>query len=182
MLSILILVALDQKSYDMKTLYLVRHAKSSWKKAHLLKDIERPLNKRGKRDAPFMGQVLKKMALQPDILVSSPAVRTQTTAQHIAKALDYPIEQIRLNANIYHANMDEFIQVIQDLNNDWDSAMLFGHNTTYTSFANLYANPPLDNVPTCGVVGIQYAVDSWEDANSTNGTFLFFEYPKKYSQ
>lgn len=166
----------------MKTLYLVRHAKSSWKEAHLLKDIERPLNKRGKRDAPFMGQVLNKMGIEADILISSPAVRAHSTAKHIAQALAYPSSQIIVNPAIYEAGLEELFEVIQGLDNQWNSAMLFGHNMTYTSFANLYANPPLDNVATCGVVGIEYHVSSWKAANAKNGQFLFFEYPKKYAQ
>ncbi|MCP4438910.1 MAG: histidine phosphatase family protein [Aureispira sp.] len=164
----------------MKTLYLIRHAKSSWKEAHRLKDIERPLNKRGQRDAPHMGKVLANMGIQADVLMSSPAVRAHTTAKHIAKALDYPTDSIRINPSIYEAGVEELLQVVQSLENQWDNVLLFGHNMTYTFFANLYAQPQLANVPTCGVVAIQYPIDDWKKASNSNGEFLFFDYPKKY--
>jgi len=163
----------------MKTIYLVRHAKSSWKNSEL-KDIERPLNKRGKRDAPFMGQLLQQKGVTTDVMITSPAVRTQTTAKHFAEALQYPLDDIEENADIYEADVAQLFDVIHHIDNKHASAMLFGHNMTYTLFANLYAQPPLDNVPTCGIVCLQFSTSSWAEINRDNGLLLFFEYPKKY--
>ena len=163
----------------MKTLYLVRHAKSSWKKAHLA-DIDRPLNSRGKRDAPFMGKLLSEKGVKPDALISSPAKRARKTAFAFAEALDYPKSQIKLNPKVYEASVQDLFLVINNWDNALDVVMLFGHNLSYIYFANLYAKPPLDNVPTAGVVAIEFEVDQWKEVNNENGKVLFFEYPKKY--
>lgn len=163
----------------MKTVYLVRHAKSSWKKAHL-SDIDRPLNSRGRRDAPFMGVLLNEKGIKPDLLISSPAKRAKKTAFAFAKALDYPKDRIEKNSTIYEASIADLFLVIRDCHNDLDSIMLFGHNFSYTEFANLYAKPSLDNVRTTGVVAIEFRVDQWKDITTENGEMLFFEYPKKY--
>jgi phosphohistidine phosphatase len=163
----------------MKTLYLVRHAKSSWKKAHLA-DIARPLNSRGKRDAPFMGTLLYEKGIKPDVLISSPAKRARKTAFAFAKALAYPKSEIQLNPTVYEASVQDLFSVINNWDNQLDSVMLFGHNFSYTYFANLYAKPPLDNVPTAGVVAIEFEVDEWKEVTNKNGKMLFFEYPKKY--
>lgn len=163
----------------MKTVYLVRHAKSSWKKAHL-SDIDRPLNSRGKRDAPFMGALLNEKGIKPDLLLSSPAKRAKKTAFAFSKALDYPKSQIEIHSKIYEASVADLFFVIKKCHNDLDSIMLFGHNFSYTEFANIYAKPPLDNVPTTGVVAIEFWVDEWKRITTENGRILFFDYPKRY--
>lgn len=163
----------------MKTVYLVRHAKSSWKD-ETLADIDRPLNKRGKRDAPFMGRLLYEKGIKPDVLISSPAKRTRMTALAFAEALDYPEDKIELNPQIYEADVLDLLQIIQHCSDDLDSVMLFGHNLCYTDFANIYARPNLENVPTTGVVAIEFKVNQWQEVTSKNGKVLFFEYPKKY--
>lgn len=163
----------------MKTLYLVRHAKSSWKDMSLA-DRDRPLNKRGKRDAPFMGKLMHNHGIFPDVLMSSPALRAWTTAKAFANALNYPEERLLLNESIYEASVYDLLEIVQELDDQWSSAMLFGHNMTYTMFANWYANPPLDNVPTGAVVALQFNVEVWAAINTTNGQLQFFEYPRKY--
>ena len=163
----------------MKTLYLVRHAKSSWSDASLM-DWQRPLNKRGKRDAPFMGKLIAEKGIRPDALVTSTAVRAYTTAEAFASALGYSKESIVYDNDLYGASVMELMDIVNNLDDDWDSAMVFGHNMTYTDFVNIYATPNLDNVPTTGIVAIQFEVDLWEEVTRRNGQFLFFEYPRKY--
>ena len=163
----------------MKILYLVRHAKSSWKDLSL-DDIDRPLNKRGKRDAAFMASLIHQQGIRPDVLISSPANRALTTARFFATALEYSEERILINKNIYEASVSELLQIVQKLNNNWDSAMLFGHNMTYTLFANLYAHPILENVPTCGIVALRFNISDWAQISRSNGSLLFFEYPRRY--
>lgn len=163
----------------MKTLYLVRHAKSSWEDPQL-KDIDRPLNKRGERDAPFMGKLMDGKGIAPNVLISSPANRAYTTAKTFAVAMDYPVDEIIINPEIYGAGVDDLLEMVQNLKNDWNSAMLFGHNMTYTMFANLYAKPALENVPTCGIVALEFNIKTWTKVSRGNGKLLFFEYPKKY--
>lgn len=163
----------------MKTLYLVRHAKSSWSDTSLM-DWQRPLNKRGKRDAPFMGKLIAEKGIRPNALVTSTAVRAYTTAEAFASAFGYDKESIVYDNDLYGASVMELMNIVNNLDDDWDVAMLFGHNMTYTDFANVYATPALDNVPTTGVVAIQFKVDLWEEVTRKNGQFLFFEYPRKY--
>lgn len=163
----------------MKTLYLVRHAKSSWKDGSLL-DIDRPLNSRGKRDAPFMGEVLAQKGIQVDLLVSSPAKRARKTAVAFAKALDYPKAQIKINPAVYEASVEDLFSIIRSWEDRLNFVLLFGHNMSYTLFANLYTKHLLDNVPTTGIVAIEFDTDKWNTITTQNGQMLFFEYPKKY--
>lgn len=164
----------------MKNLYLVRHAKSSWKDFEILSDFERPLNKRGKRDAPFMGNILLKMGILPELLLSSPAQRARSTAIEIAKAINYPIDNIQYKAAIYEASIYELIDIVQNLPEQYQSAMLFGHNPAFTILANIYSDKPIENLPTCGILAIQFEVDTWAAAKAETAQLLWFEYPKLY--
>ena len=123
----------------MKTVYLIRHAKSSWKDLSL-RDIDRPLNKRGKRDAPFMGQLLKEQGVQPDALISSPANRAYTTACHFAKVFGIEKAAIIKEAAIYEAWTKDILSIIQQQPLDRHTICLFGHNPTFTSVANLFTS------------------------------------------
>ena len=119
----------------MKTLTLVRHAKSSWKHRGL-SDRERPLNKRGKRDAPVMGKRVAKTGLRPSQIISSPAVRAWVTAKAFAKALNYPIEFLQREDGLYLASLDNLLDVVATQDTGFNSLMLFGHNPGLTDFAN----------------------------------------------
>ena len=114
------------------------------------------------------------------MLISSPAIRAQTTATAFATALNYPLERLLLNEQIYEASVYDLLEIVQQLDDNWQSAMLFGHNMTYTMFANCYASPPLDNVPTGAVVALQFKVKQWSEVTTKNGQLQFFEYPRKY--
>ncbi len=168
----------------MKTLYLIRHAKSSWDEAHLLPDLERGLNTRGRRDAPFMASLLQHQHVQPDALVSSPAVRAMLTAQLFAEQFDYPLSEIAVQPSIYElsTSTQKILKAVQQLRDDWQTVFLFGHNPTFTEFANLYTNTAnhIENIPTCGIVCLDFEVESWADVTAHNGRVLSFEYPKKY--
>lgn len=162
----------------MKTLYLARHAKSSWDYPNL-KDIDRPLNKRGERDAPEMGKRLKLRGIFPDLIISSPANRALTTCKTIAKELDYPQESIDINDEVYHAGENRLLKVVQNTDDTWLSLMIFGHNPGFTDFANSLANTQIDNIPTCGIFACTFDVEKWTDVNFGKGSTLFFDYPKK---
>ncbi|UII29010.1 histidine phosphatase family protein [Fulvivirga maritima] len=165
----------------MKTLYIIRHAKSSWKYHHL-DDIDRPLNKRGKRDAPDMGERLSVLNIIPHLMISSPAKRAYATCKTIAKALEYPKEAIEINDKLYHASEDSLMDIIQDIENSWDSVMIFGHNPGLTLFANSLADTNIDNIPTCGIVACTFDVDSWAETDFGKGKLMFYDYPKKVSK
>ena len=163
----------------MKTVYFVRHAKSSWENPTLA-DIDRPLNKRGLRDAPFMGKLLRKKGVSPDMIISSPAVRAYTTAGYFAEALGIDKEDIVVDPRIYHAYTDDMIDILQELPVEIGTVLIFGHNPTYTSVANQFAVEPIDNVPTCGIFRIDAGIDSWADFGPRKGRLTAFLYPKQF--
>ncbi len=165
----------------MKTLYLLRHAKSSWKDAKL-SDIDRPLNKRGKEDAPAMGKRLQKLAVKPDFIISSPAKRAFKTIQVIAPLLGYTEKSIKIDMRLYGANVEELIRTIQEEMDQHDSVMLVGHNPGFTHLIDVLTGTPIDNLPTCGMVRIDLAIDSWKDTEPNTGSLVLFEYPKKHDQ
>ena len=162
----------------MKTLFLVRHAKSSWDYPDL-SDADRPLNKRGERDAPEMGRRLRKRGISPDVMLTSPANRAQSTCEIIADAIKFPHDSIKIKESIYHAGEGTLLKVIKNLGDDSESAMIFGHNPGFTYLANRLANESIDNIPTCGVFSCSFEVDSWQQVEFGKGKTLFFDYPKK---
>jgi len=163
----------------MKTIYLVRHAKSSWKEMGM-NDEQRPLNHRGKHDAPFMGKLLKKMKVTPDLIVSSPAVRALSTAKIFAEELDYPEKNIEVDKNIYLADVGELFDFVNELDDKLHSVMIFGHNPGHTYFLNRISGEAIDNMPTCSIAGVEFDIDRWKLITKTTGKLKFFEYPKKY--
>jgi phosphohistidine phosphatase len=164
----------------MKTLYLVRHAKSSWKYSNL-EDFERPLNKRGHKNAPFMGRVLKKLKVAPDLIISSPANRAAMTARIIAAALDYPLENIRFSEAIYEFSEKALINVVKQIDGAVNHAMVVGHNPAINGLANFIGDQPISNIPTCGVFCVELDISSWANINAHCGKLKFFEYPKKHT-
>lgn len=165
----------------MKTIYLVRHAKSSWDDPSL-RDFDRPLNDRGKNDAPRMGKRLRKRGILPDLILSSSAKRARSTAKRIAETLGYPEKEIQLTDTLYHAEPEVILSVIHRLPDSCNSVMLVGHNPGLTDFANEFLGVRIDNVPTCGVVAAQFDVRSWKDVGEAQGRFLFFDYPKQQEE
>jgi phosphohistidine phosphatase len=163
-----------------KTLILVRHAKSSWKHPDL-PDRLRPLNKRGQRDAPMMGERLAKREIEPDLIVSSPATRAILTAETIAREIDYPEEDIRADERLYGASSFELIKIIQELGDHLDHVMLLGHNPGLTDLAN-DLGCDIDNIPTCGVVELEFDIDSWATVGDVDPTHIDFDYPKNPSR
>jgi phosphohistidine phosphatase len=145
----------------MKRLVLVRHAKSSWDHPGL-RDFERPLGPRGKRDAPQMADLAAEKGLQPDKIVSSPAKRAHDTALYFATAYAIDPSELILVEDIYEALPDVLEKVIADLDDHWDTVFLFGHNPGFTLFANRYTQAfRFDNVPTCGIVVIESEQSAW---------------------
>lgn len=163
----------------MRQLYLVRHAKSDWERG--VADFDRPLNKRGKRDAPQMGKRLKALGVNPDLIVSSPAKRAISTARKVADELSYDRDRIVLDETLYEAFPEDTLRVIQGMDAAHTSVMVFGHNPTMTELVNRIPKAEIDNVPTCGVASVTFETDDWSDVDLTRGTLVFFEYPKLLS-
>ena len=163
----------------MRTLYLIRHAKSSWSNA-TLKDFDRPLNNRGLRDAPFMAKMLKGKIEQLDKIVSSPANRAFTTASFFAEAFDIRIEDIQTEKSIYEAYSEDIMSVIRGFDNDWQQVALFGHNPGFTHMANNFSTDYIPNMPTCSIVQISAIDAKWADFDSDKASNRAFYFPKQY--
>lgn len=161
----------------MKTLIVIRHAKSSWDDI-TLGDFNRPLNERGERDAPRMGKRLKEKRIVPDLLISSPATRALTTCQKFADILGYPQLNIKPEDDLYHANEDEILRIVHSINNKHDTVLLFGHNPGVTDFVNKLTNTFINNVPTCGVASCSIPVEDWSTIEWGKADLNFFDFPK----
>ena len=162
----------------MKCLYLVRHAKSSWKYPNL-EDFERPLNKRGRKSALLMGTILNKLEVIPDLILSSPANRAAMTARMIADLINYPLEKIQYNESIYLSGENALIHVIESIDDTVNQAMLIGHNPGLTDLANTISDQRISNIPTCGVFCVDLEIVSWMKISEHCGQMRFFEFPKK---
>ncbi len=162
----------------MRELFLVRHAKSSWDDP-LLADFDRPLNERGKRDAPRMGEHLAGMGVRPDLIVASPAKRAGKTAKIVAEKLGYDPKNIRWVEGIYEASVQSLLYLICSLPDEARRVMVVGHNPGLTHLADILGDMPIDNIPTAGAVGLVFDAKSWDEACRSKGHTLFFEYPKK---
>ncbi len=162
----------------MRRLYLIRHAKSSWAEPGL-RDFDRPLNGRGKLDAPVMGKRLAGKAIRPNLIFSSPAKRARKTAQFIAEAVNYPAKDIILFEAIYEAGVADLLRIIAQAMDEADTLFLVGHNFAITDLAEELIGQSLGNIPTCGIVGIEFSAQNWADILPGTGKMLFFDSPKK---
>jgi len=160
-----------------KTLYLLRHAKSSWDNPGL-DDYHRPLNERGERDAPRMGKRLRKSDVLPDLICSSSAVRAITTARMAAAEMGYK-NPIREEKKMYHAGPESILEIVRGFDDSHHTVMIVGHNPGFTEFANDLLDEELGNIPTAGVVGGRLKINSWKEAKWGCGEMFLFEYPKK---
>lgn len=159
----------------MKTLIIIRHAKSAWDQPEL-EDFDRPLNERGKRDAPEMARRLVAKGYRADLMVSSPARRAWSTAKRFAVAFDYPKDRIRKIDTLYHASAGQLVRTIHELDEGLDTVLLFGHNPGLTDLVNEISNLHTDNIPTCGIVVLH--LESWKSAGREEAMLVAYDYPK----
>jgi phosphohistidine phosphatase len=160
-----------------KILYLVRHAKSSWKDASLT-DRERPLNKRGRRSAPDMGRRMAEQGHRPDLIISSPAQRAILTAGRIAKELDIDVTDIVIDENLYFAGAGSMLKMLEGVEGQYRKVMIVGHNPAMTYFMNLLSNSSVANMPTCAIAVVGFDIHSWSELSSADGELLGYDYPK----
>jgi len=163
----------------MKTLYILRHAKSNWK-FEQLSDHDRPLNKRGRSDALLMGQELAVRGVQPDLIISSPAVRAITTAVLVGKELGYEPRDIKVDEQVYAAGKKDLLEVVKGTPIEVQYLVLVGHNEALSDFANMLSPEHLASLPTTGVAAMQFDCASWNDISRDNADLLFFDFPKNY--
>ena len=161
----------------MKTLLLIRHAKSSWDDPGL-SDFERPLNDRGKKDAPSMAERLYERGIKIDAFVSSPARRARKTAEQFAKRYKKEKEDLVLKTELYMASDEAFNSVVEKLDDDFDCVAIFSHNPGITDFANSLTDARTDNIPTSGIFGVSIDAKKWNKFKDAKKNFLFFDYPK----
>jgi phosphohistidine phosphatase len=161
----------------MKTLILVRHAKSS----HTFStssDFERPLNDRGFRESSEMGKKLFKKDIKIDLFVSSPAIRAKTTAELFVAEYNRKLKEILLIPALYHSDANNFNDVISGLDDHYKHVALFSHNPGITDFASTLTATPITHMPTCSVFAVTSDIDSWKDFPGSVKKLLFFYKPE----
>jgi phosphohistidine phosphatase len=161
----------------MKTLLLIRHAKSSWDST-VTSDFERPLNERGKNDAPEMAERLSDKKISIDAFVSSPAKRAKKTAEIFMKKYELGDEKLTLIPSLYEASVDDFYRAVEQLPERDSSVALFSHNPGITDFINSLECSPVYNMPTCAVYAFTIKTKHWKEFRIAEKEFLFFDYPK----
>ncbi len=162
----------------MKTLFILRHAKSSWKDLSL-SDHDRPLNKRGIHNAPFIASVLLKTGYPIEKIMSSSAKRAYETANYFAEALQIEPEDVVLNKKLYEASAMKIGSAILNLPAEINSALIVGHNPGLEEFLREYTSWDEEYLPTCGLVGLRFEGE-WSKIFEKNAVSFFYEYPRKY--
>lgn len=160
-----------------KQILIVRHAKSDWGNAQT-PDFDRPLNSRGEKNAPEMAKRLFKKGLIPQQIVSSPARRAFTTAKYFAKELGLRRAEILTEPEIYEASTSTLVDIVNKFDNRYSFTALFGHNPGITSLVKHLCNEDLYNVPTCGVILIEFPFDDWALVSGGTGVLKLYDYPK----
>lgn len=163
----------------MKKLILIRHAKSSWDNPNLA-DYERPLNQRGRRDAEFMSKFIQSVVPKIDFLYSSSAERARETSEYFIQSYNLKPEQIKYEHGIYENGIRYLVKLIQNVPDDIEILAVIGHNPDITAISNAYTTTYFDNIPTCGIVGIDFDIKSWKEFGEAIGKVYVYEYPKKY--
>lgn len=141
-------------------------------------DFDRPLNERGKTDAPEMAKRLKDKKIKIDILVSSPAKRAFKTAKYFAEEFNIDRKDIQEVEKLYEASVTSFLSVVTSVQDKHDSLVIFSHNPGITEFANTLSGVHIDNMPTCGIFAVQSNAEKWSEFVQSGKNFLFFDYPK----
>lgn len=160
----------------MKTLYILRHAKSSWDNSDL-SDFERPLNERGYGDAPLMGEILKERGFQPALILSSPAKRAEQTAALVRQSAEISGET-SFDERIYEASPARLLEVIGEQNNQFDSILLVGHNPGLEGLINFLIGE-LHPMPTAALAVIDLEIENWSEINSVKGVLRTLIRPKE---
>lgn len=162
----------------MRTLYLCRHAKSSWADPGQ-KDFERPLNERGRVDAPNMAKRFKQRGQAVDLLVSSTATRALSTARFFATELKMEGERFTQELMLYHAGVPTIAEIVSLLPDSAERVMMFGHNPGLSEAVDYFCTEGVGDLPTCGLVRIDFVADKWAQVGRDLGTLVWFDYPKR---
>lgn len=159
----------------MKTIYIVRHAKSSWTYEGIA-DIDRPLKKRGINDAHLMSKYLAKKIDRPDVFISSVANRALHTSVIFCQNFNYPFSNLKIKKELYSFSDGYLVKTVKALDDSFNTAIIFSHDHGINTFVNKFGSKPIAHVTTCGVIGIQFDEKHWK--NIKKGTTIFAEFPK----
>jgi phosphohistidine phosphatase len=163
---------------SIKKLFVVRHGKSSWEQPGV-EDIDRPLKERGIKNSYEIAELITKKYPHPDCLITSPASRALNTAIIFSRILNTPPDQLIVKDSLYLAEVEEIEEILFEQNNKWNSIMIFGHNPGFTDFVNKYSNLRLQNLPTAGLVYMQFKADKWREIAKNNLLDCSTEFPKE---
>lgn len=161
----------------MKTVYIVRHAKSSWN-YQSVKDHDRPLKERGINDAHLISKYLAKTISRPDVFISSSANRALQTGIIFCENFGYPMANLKISKQLYSFSDGYLTKTVKALDDGFDSAIIFSHDHGINTFVNKFGSKPIAHVPTCGVIGIQFEDKHWKDIKK--GTTTLVEFPKHH--
>lgn len=162
----------------MKTIYIIRHAKSDWDDAEL-HDIERPLADRGLKDARMMATLLKEKKVMPDKMISSPALRAFSTCRIFSDIIGFDKKDIAVEQVLYFGNIAEIIKMLQSQLQATNNICIFGHNPTFSLLSSVLCPEFSAEMPTCSVVALQFNIERWGNLETKAAKLLWFEYPKK---
>ncbi len=160
----------------MKTIYIVRHAKSSWKYKGI-PDRDRPLKQRGIEDAYLMSSEISKNIKRPDSLVSSHANRALSTAVIFCENMKFPLANLKINKSLYSFSDRYLLKTIKAFDSDFDTVIVFSHDHGINDFVNDHGNKKIDHIPTCSIVGIEFDCKHWKDIKK--GNTILFKTPKE---
>ena len=160
----------------MKKLVIVRHSKSSWSDPYL-SDFDRPLNKRGNRDGGLMAEFLSKRIKNVYKLLSSSSKRTRLTSEFFKNKINIKVENY--TDKLYHASYDDIIDLLNQVKDDVRSLILIGHNPGLTHLVNFFTEVNLYNLPTTGIVVINFMIDKWKNIKDSKGNIEIIKFPKE---
>ncbi len=162
----------------MKTLYILRHAKSDWNNADL-SDFERPLNERGRKTAPAMGKLMKEKSFIPQTIISSPAVRAAQTAELIKQNAEIEGE-INFDSRVYEAHPQTLLDIVSEIDDAHDSALIVGHNPGFENLVRILTDK-IEPMPTAALAIVDLDINHWNQTSSAIGTLRDLLRPKELS-
>jgi phosphohistidine phosphatase len=160
-----------------KNIYLIRHAEAV-SATSTVNDFDRPLTATGKKDAHRMGQRLHENKVAPDFILASPALRTISTARIIAEELNFAVDQIITDPQIYNGGIEEFIEHIKQLDQTLNTVFCVGHNPTLSWLCHSLCEEAKVSLPPCGIVGMQFQMQSWQQLTKVNGELILSIHPE----
>jgi phosphohistidine phosphatase len=163
-----------------KTLYIVRHGKSSWDYENI-SDIDRPLKLRGIRNSYEMARRLKIDCKVPEVFISSPANRAMHTAAIFLNVYELPFDKLHINEDLYGRGVGEILKVVRSQPSSVGKLMIFGHNPDFSEIARTFAKKPFVELPTCGIAIFDFSCSDWKDISQENMEYEYYDFPKKES-